>query len=154
MDTDDPRAVWSTLIDRLGQRAWSWLRFLEIEQIEEQRVVLRVAPGHREVLGFCTEARLEQIGEHLRPILGRRVRVRVEAPPSADPHAGVDPGDAAAGTAPTPSTHRREAMNLPLVQRALEAFPDATLMDARDDAEPPPAADDTASPDAPPASDT
>lgn len=141
--------MWAALIDRVGQRAGSWLRFLEIEKLEAQRVVLRVTPGHREVLGFCTEARLKQLGEQLRPILGRRVRVSVEAPAPADSSAAGDDSGGDAASAP-PGTQRREAMNLPLVQRALEAFPDATLIDARDDIPPPPSSpppeDDSAEP--------
>ncbi|MFW6060780.1 MAG: hypothetical protein ACODAQ_11405 [Phycisphaeraceae bacterium] len=99
-------------------------------------MVLRVLPGHREVLGFCNDQRLEQIGQHLRPILGRRVRVTLQQPGAAGDTA--DDADAPARRAGPTTADRRAAMNLPLVQRVLENFPDATLIDARDEAELPP----------------
>lgn len=132
-------AVWSTLRERIGQRAFAWLRFLEIAQLEQARVVLRVLPGHREVLGFCTEQRLDQIAQQLKPILGRRVRVTVQPPENQNPTEGAAASEGSTARAPTRSAaDRRAAMNLPLVQRVLEHFPDATLLDARDETELPP----------------
>ena len=141
VDSSDPAAVWSALIDAIGQRAFAWLRYLEIAQIESDRVVLRPVPGHREVMGFCTDQRLEHIANHLYPILARRVRVVVHKPESAtgDAPASDQPGTNV--TAPR-SAQRREAMNLPLVQRVLEAFPDATLLDVREDIDVPSPADE------------
>lgn len=129
------------MIAGIGQRAFAWLRFLKIERLEPDRVTLRAIPGHREVLNFCNEQRLAQIARHLEPILGRRVRVVIENADAAT-NAPDESSASSASPAPAPSSRsaqRREAMNLPLVQRVLETFPDATILDARDESETPPA---------------
>ena len=141
LDPTDPKAVWAALLQRVqGQRSLAWLRFLQIEQIEEQRVVLGTVPGRRDVIGFCTDERLAQIGTQLAPLLGRRVRVTLQRPEQAAGQA--EPADADSGEAPSRQASgaargnkRREAMGLPVVQRALEAFPDATLIGVRDESE-------------------
>jgi len=136
VDTTDPAAVWKALLDRMSaQRSFAWLRFLKITSLEQDRVTLAAQSGHREVLGFCTDERLSQIAEMLRPILGRKVRVSLQRANAqdADPSAAQQGGDQP--DTDSQKTDRRQAMGLPLVQRVLEVFPDATLVDARDESE-------------------
>ncbi len=148
VDPTDPKAVWGALLQRVArQRSLVWLRFLEIDHLDEGRVTLRTLPGHREVVGFCTEERLQQIGSHLAPILGRRVRVALHRPEATSKEAGST-GNATEAPSGPRGAHRREAMNLPLVQLVMENFPDATLVDARDESElPTPPSNTEAEPD-------
>ena len=135
VDPTDPAAVWAALLSGVAsQRSLAWMRYLKISKLEQDRVTLAAQPGHREVLAFCTDQRLAQIAEQLQPILGRRVRVSLErTAPQPDADTDATPSDAGPRT-----TDRRQAMGLPLVQRVLEVFPDATLVDARDEADIPP----------------
>ncbi|MFA9477077.1 hypothetical protein ACERK3_02095 [Phycisphaerales bacterium AB-hyl4] len=119
------------MLDRALQKpSWAWLRFVQLDRLDAERATLRIVPGHREVYGFATEPRLAQIGKVLQDVTGRRVRVTLDR---ETPASGGE--DTAASPSPTSgaASDRREAMGLPLVRQALEIFPEASLIDVRDE---------------------
>ena len=121
----DPAAVWSALRDRVADRpGLAWVDQLDLRQIQESSGVVSPKPGSRDVARFATESRLEQLASELQAIVGRRVRLtmHVEAP-----DAGVADATSDGGGPEGSDAERREALNLPLVKRVIEAFPDATL---------------------------
>jgi DNA polymerase III subunit gamma/tau len=138
IDTTNLAAVMSALRDRVADRpAYAWLRFVTIDKLDEQSAVLSPTPGHREVMHFARDQRrLQEITEELTPILGRRVRVSVQAlKTQADP-----PDQKASITNPKPAENgparhadRRAAMDLPLVKQVMDVFPDAVLFDVREE---------------------
>lgn len=142
INTDDLGAVMEALRERVSDRpALAWLRFVILEKIDEKTAVLVPTPGHRDVLNFAKDPRrLQVVTDELIPILGRRVRVTMQAPaPGSSP--GGSPGDAAqtpgsnSSGSNNASRHadRRAAMDLPLVKQVLEVFPDAVLFDVREE---------------------
>ncbi|MEX0653416.1 MAG: hypothetical protein WD151_04760 [Phycisphaeraceae bacterium] len=115
--------------------SWAWLRYVELANLDDERAVLRVVPGHREVFAFITDVRLTQIGKVIEDVVGRRVRVTIDRGPTGAP----DTGDAASGQPGQPAGgDRREAMGLPLVRQVLEIFPEASLIDIRETKPAPP----------------
>ncbi|HEX7010386.1 MAG TPA: hypothetical protein VF184_10415 [Phycisphaeraceae bacterium] len=144
-DPSDLGAVWAAVLRRIARRpALAWLGYLRLERLDAGRAVLRILPGHRELAAFATvDARLDQISQELSAVVGQRVRasIDVSAPAAAQ---GEGAGASQAGQAGEQAassqalaTHRRRALDLPLVKRALEAFPDAHLMDVREEAQSP-----------------
>ncbi len=137
IDTTNLGAVMSALRDRVADRpAFAWLRYVTIDKLDEQTAVLSPTPGHREVMHFAKDQRrLQEITEELAPILGRRVRVSVQAPKIDSGQAG---GEASRGSTPVQGkardTDRRAAMDLPLVKQVMDVFPDAVLFDVREEA--------------------
>lgn len=104
----------------------AWLRFLALDRIEGDTGILRPLPGHREVLGFVTPARLEPVAGELSTLRGVRTRLVLQAPSAEASQQADQPGEAAGG-----GVNRRAAMQIPLVRQALEVFPDAMLIDVR-----------------------
>jgi DNA polymerase III subunit gamma/tau len=134
VDPTDLGAVMAALRERVSDRpALSWLKFVTIDKIDEQAVVLSPTPGHREVLSFAKDPRrLQVLTDELIPILGRRVRVTMQAPAATN---APDPSTAKPTAQNGAARHadRRAAMDLPLVKKVLEVFPDAVLFDVRDE---------------------
>lgn len=138
--------MWSTLLARLSDRpSAAWLRYLGLKRVDGDTVIVAPRPGHREVVPIATPARLEPVAAELSQIRGRRTRITVD--PQADPEARTEAGDdgpePGAGTGPGAgaSPHdggaapfdRRAAMQIPLVRQAMTFFPDAAVIDARED---------------------
>ena len=135
INTADLGAVMSALRDRVADRpAYAWLRYVNIDKLDEQSAVLSPTPGHREVLHFAKDQRrLQEITDELTPILGRRVRVSMQAPPVSDVSTEVSASSHASANAAVRQGDRRAAMELPLVKQVLDVFPDAVLFSVRDE---------------------
>jgi DNA polymerase III subunit gamma/tau len=133
IDSSNLDAVMAALRDRVADRpAFAWLRFVTIDKLDERSAVLSPTPGHREVLHFARDQRrLQEVTDELNPILGRRVRVSIQAPPAAEESDGRIETDAPPANG---AADRRAAMNLPLVKQVLDVFPDAVLFDVREEA--------------------
>jgi len=126
------------VLDTLATRpSMSWVRSLTPVELGEKHLRLIPAQGHREVMGFLTDARKEQISQVVESVLGRRVRVEVTTS-TAGP--SDETGDSGAGSGaqepdrPTPANQRREAFSLPLVKHVVDLF-DVTLTDVRPESE-------------------
>lgn len=116
------------MLDRALQKpSWAWLRYVQLDRLDAERATLRIVPGHREVYGFATDNRLAQIARVIQDVTGRRLRVTLDR----DTPAG-DAGAETSNAAPAGS-ERREAMGLPLVRQVLEIFPEASLIDVREE---------------------
>jgi len=135
INTADLGAVMAALRDRVADRpAYAWLRYVNIDKLDEQAAVLSPTPGHREVLHFAKDQRrLQAITDELTPILGRRVRVSMQAPPTPDASADESASSPAHANGAVRNGDRRAAMELPLVKQVLDVFPDAVLFDVRDE---------------------
>ncbi len=137
INTNDLGAVVSALRDRVAHRpALAWLRFVTIDKLDEQAAVLSPMPGHREVLHFARDQRrLQEVTDELTPILGRRVRVSMQSSPTPKASADTTTQAPSPGNGPGRATDRRAAMELPLVKKVLDVFPDAVLFDVREEAD-------------------
>ncbi len=136
INTNDPAEVMDALRDRVSDRpALSWLRFVNIVKLDEQAVVLSPTPGHREVMAFAKGQRLEDLANELWPILGRRVRVSMQAPDNGGGASGVDDKSTSNGQTRSQisQAERRAALDLPLVKQVMDLFPDAVVTDVRDE---------------------
>ena len=126
----------AALRDRVADRpAYAWLRFVNLDKLDDTTAQFSPTPGHREVMHFAKDQRrLQGITEELAPILGRRVQVSIH-PPVSNQH---DPADSNSfnpqSSAPTKQADRRAAMDLPLVKQVMDIFPDAVLFDVREEA--------------------
>ena len=108
------------------------MRYLRIERFEGDTAVLTALPGHREVLAIATPARLEPIAAELTTLRGQRTRCVIAAPEASASRPAADGGAEAAASGPGPFD-RRAAMQVPLVRQVLEYFPDALLLEAREE---------------------
>lgn len=124
------------------------MRYVTLTRIEGEQAFLRIAPGHGEMVGFFTEARLQQLSDILMPITGTRLRVALEAGNAQnaddfdDASSPGSPNASAAAGSSNAAVDRRKAMSLPLVKKAFEVFSDATLIDVRPERQPLAPADD------------
>ena len=136
IDTTSLPAVMAALRDRVADRpAYAWLRFVNLDKLDDTTAQFSPTPGHREVMHFAKDQRrLQGITDELAPILGRRVQVSIH-PPASNQH---DPADSNSSNpqspAPTKQADRRAAMDLPLVKQVMDVFPDAVLFDVREEA--------------------
>ena len=129
VDASDPTSVWNALHERLAQKsAWGWIDNVELLQIDKQGGVVAPKPGHGDMMGFLTDARLDQVAQQLEPILGTRVRITLQkaGDAGAQDRQSTPNGNGAAAT-----LDRRQAMELPLVKKVLDAFPDATILNVQ-----------------------
>ncbi|MEX2545254.1 MAG: hypothetical protein WD316_09020 [Phycisphaeraceae bacterium] len=129
--TDDPDALWAGVLARTAETAaLSWVQYLQLVSIDEQRAVLAIRPGHRELRGFLTPARLQPIATLLRDLLGRGVRVDLQPPrdpatpatPAGPAAHGDQAGEASSGRA---GADARASRSAPQARRAGEAHGDA-----------------------------
>ena len=115
-------SVWAAVLAQIiGRNALSWLRWLRLTQLDEQVAHLSPLPGRRDVLKFLTDRQKDQLTELLATIVGRRLRVELEADST-----GTD-SDSATGSADFLSAQmtaddQRKAMGHPLVQQILQQF--------------------------------
>lgn len=128
----------------------AWAGHLTLRALEGQVAHIAALPGHRDMIGFMSPDRRKQLGEMLRSVLGRPVRVEVDASPVVqnpdagdEAHAGVRSngsvarnGSGVGGASrhmPT-QAERAEIMDLPLVKQVMEVF-DVTLVGVRTEAQ-------------------
>lgn len=146
---DLPR-LWHAAQERFADRpSFVFLRHLRPQRLDGDTLLVAIAPGQREVAHIATPARLEQVAQALSELRGRRTRIELQPPAPDAPPAGVPDAqpDAPArdGGKEGGQLDRRAALQLPLVRVALQAFPDAMLIDAREEGTP-----DPTNPDVPP----
>lgn len=92
------------------------------------RVTIRPRPGQRDIALFVGPRQRDRLAGELTKLLGRPIRVELDAPaPAVQPVSAPDGG----GKAGASATDRQRAIGLPLVKDLLDAFPDAVLIDAR-----------------------
>ncbi len=129
VDISNPAQVWASLQQQLADRpAFGWLDYLRLNRLEDGVAWLSPAPGRRDVAAFAgEESRRKQLASHLTELIGRPVRIRIES----DSLEESDAGQPARTTPAANQIDRREAMNLPLVRKVLDVFPDATLISAQ-----------------------
>lgn len=135
--------IWSRFLQELaGKPALSWVeRSLTFLRADDRIVHLATRPGSRDVRSFVQDRHREQLAELFSKVLGRPVKVEVQAPADA-------PASSPLPSVPTPTVRpSQQALNLPLVSQVMREF-DTTLAGVRDEqpasegdqASPPPAA--------------
>ncbi len=134
-----PAELWLAAQKRLADRpSFVFLRHLRPVGLEGDTLVLAIAPGQREVQHVATPPRLEVVAQVVTELRGSRTRIELRT--DADPASA--PADADNDNPPPPprpgQLDRRAALRLPLVRVAMQAFPDAMLIDAREEGEPDP----------------
>jgi len=126
--------VWRALVERSAEvPALGWLDHVRLASLTEDTATLAAAPVKPRALELATEARCGRLAAELAGLLGRRVRIELRRPTAAadaGPPPDADRGQAAAADA------RRDAMSLPLVREAMQAFPEATLIDVEREPDP------------------
>ena len=138
--TGDLAAVWAGVTQAVGDKpSMSWARGLTLRHLDETTARVAPLPGRRELAAFVDEKRRGQLADLLKPLLGRPVRVEIEAGDSTG-LAGVGGGVGQGGLASNAGLPRNGgagtraerdlAMGWPLVKQVMEVF-DATLIDVR-----------------------
>ncbi len=149
-----PHAAWSKLLEQVDQKpAMAWARQLGLKRFDQGVAYLAPLPGQRELAGFVTQPRREQLAEMLKSITGRPIRVELEpitattlneahptnghTPPTPGPAPSTTDQAAPHAHTPTPTrpggptpSDRQQALALPLVKQIMDVF-DATLVDAQ-----------------------
>lgn len=140
LDSSDPAAVWSRLIQRVEQvSAFAWVDKVELASLDAAAGLCKMRPkrGQRDIAGFVNARQCDRLAAELTKLTDKRFRIelieaaspqRSQASPSSGPGSGAG--------------QRRKALDLPLVKDIFDVFPEAVLLDARaepESKEPPPA---------------
>jgi len=126
--------VWSQVQEaaRSKPSMTSWVNALELVSLDASGVTVRLQTGHAQVRGFLTPTRLAQLGELMRPIIGRSPHVKLDAP--RGPEADSPPRGGPRRT----SVDIDAAMQLPLVRELVdESKGDASIVGLEDDPDAP-----------------
>ncbi len=127
----EPGEVWQELHRRTAEVAsLAWVEKLELASLDLAggTVTLRPRSGQREVAGFVGDRQLTRLRAEFAAVTGKRLEVKLVERPRAE--RSPPDGRSAVGS----GSIRREVMDLPLVREALEVFPDAQLLEAREEA--------------------
>lgn len=108
------------------------MKALLLRRYDSGVALVAAPPGRRDLQRFLNGIGRDQLARQLTAIVGRPVKVEIEAPADAQPDLTPAPGSQG------PSV-MQQAMTLPLVKQVMDVF-DVTLVEARPDA--PPAAPD------------
>jgi len=141
----DPQQAWAAVLELARKKVsmTSWVSALELVSIDAGTVTVRLQTGHSQVRGFLTASRLGQLGDLMRPILGRSVHVKLDAMagPTADRQAS-----SGQRSNRNQSVDIEAAMQMPLVRELVDEFKgDASIVGLEDD---PDAADESKQQDA------
>ncbi len=124
--TGDPAALIRATCQGLAEKpAAAWVNSFELQSFDQDTAVFVPRTGQREMLKFATPPMQGRLAATLSEALGRKVKVVVN-----DTKPGSDRQDAS--SAPEGSARDR-ARKLPIVTKVMDVFPDATMIDARDD---------------------
>lgn len=137
---DAPAAIWARLMQQVEPiSAFAWVDRIELAELDAQAGVCRVRPrqGQLDIAGFVTERQCDRLAAELTKLTARRCRIELVSAPNAPT---IQPSDSPASPAQSAS-QRRQALDLPLVKDVFDAFPEAVLVDARQ--EPQKTSDDT-----------
>ncbi|MEX2215828.1 MAG: hypothetical protein WD768_17080, partial [Phycisphaeraceae bacterium] len=126
-----PADIWAAVLHQVkGNGPLSWVESLSLRQIDERTASLSLVPGKRDMHRFVsTDRQREQLASLLKQVLGRPVRVEIDAVGAASSTAVAGPTSSQAIR-----SQREEAMALPLVREVLNVF-DASLVEARAETE-------------------
>ncbi|MBI1335339.1 MAG: hypothetical protein GC164_00080 [Phycisphaera sp.] len=133
--SNDPREVWSALEQSItGKHALNWVHSFTLSSLDQAQAVITPRPGKRQMVSFMTPTQCDRLSELLEPILGRRVRIQVQAGATLDhaPDAPTRDESAAPTTQPASRSDRDAAFKLPLVRQLADVF-DVTLMDVHNE---------------------
>lgn len=111
------------------------MKALLLRRYDSGVALVAAPPGRRDLQRFLNGIGRDQLARQLTAIVGRPVKVEIEAPADAQPDLTPAPGSQG------PSV-MQQAMTLPLVKQVMDVF-DVTLVEARPDAPPAAPADAT-----------
>jgi len=133
-DLATPAAVWAELLRRVEQiGSFAWVDQVTLGNIDRDHglVTIRPKPGQRDIARFVGPRQRDRLAGELTKLLGRPIRVELDAPTAPSQDATPTEGERKPGSS---MTDRQRAIGLPLVKDVLDAFPDAVLLDARREA--------------------
>ena len=132
VSTASPREVWASVLRNIaGKFSLSWVQSLSLSSLDDRTAVVSLLPGKRDMHKFiAADRQREQLADLFKRVLGRPVRIEVEATSTIN---GSDCSDASPSKYAAPSsqsirTEREEALALPLVKEVLSVF-EATLIE-------------------------
>ena len=125
--------LWQRLLEAVNDKpSMAWVRSMALVELAGKTLRLTLQPGHRDLAGFVTDAKRDQLACLLESATGRRLRITVDTPADGD---APDPGrrtpdSGLSATRPVTITQeqRAEAMDLPLVKKVTDVFRDASLV--------------------------
>jgi len=133
-DTPSATESWASLLESIGNKpSMAWAHHLTPVRFDTTAFHITPRPGHRDMIGFVTASRCQQLADLLKPILGKPIRVQLDtATPDILPAPENVPqtrnSSRVNGRQPaTQGTDRALAMKLPLVKQVLEVF-DTTMV--------------------------
>lgn len=134
LDLGNPGEVWSQLMQHVEPiSAFAWVDKVELVELDAAAGLCKVRPrrGHREIAGFVNARQCDRLAGELTKLAAKRFRIELidAAPPQqGEPTRAKQPGNGGAG-------QRRKALDLPLVKDVFDVFPEAVLLDAREEQE-------------------
>lgn len=128
-----PAEAWSALLVSIADKPQAgWIKSFTLRSLDNDLARLVVNPGARDMLKFVTAERREGLAKMLGAVIGRPLRVEIEAPSAADSAADTTPqGNADRGP------RVQDAVAIPLVREVMDLF-DATIVEVRRAGEPSP----------------
>ena len=125
--------LWERLLEAVADKpSMTWVRSMALVELAGDTLRLALQPGHRDLAGFVTDARRQQLARLLESATGRRLRIAVDAPSACDASdSGLrtpDSGLSRSGPVTISSEQRAEALDLPLVKQVTDVFRDASLV--------------------------
>lgn len=127
-----PREVWASVLRNVaGKFSLSWVQSLSLARLDDRTAVVSLLPGKRDMHKFiAADRQREQLADLFKRVLGRPVRIEVEATgtPNGSDESDASPSAHAASSSKSMRTDREEALALPLVKEVLAVF-EATLIE-------------------------
>ncbi len=132
-----PEDIWASVLTNVaGKFSLSWVQSLSLARLDDRTAVVALLPGKRDMQKFvAADRQREQLADLFKKVLGRPVRIEVEAAAGGAAPATTTGNLAAAARAGR--TEREEAMALPLVKEVLGVF-EAALVETYPERKNPP----------------
>ncbi|QDU33481.1 DNA polymerase III subunit tau [Poriferisphaera corsica] len=137
--TSDAAVAWKRCKADLGAKpTFAWLKFFELVSLDETTGVLALVTGEVGILRIVnTPDRMKALAAEMERYIGRRVTLKVDTSiRPADVAGRSERGGAGAGGGrprQMSQNDRQDALDLPLVRKVLEVFPDAIMVGLSDE---------------------
>ncbi|QQE11564.1 DNA polymerase III subunit gamma/tau [Planctomycetota bacterium] len=132
--TADAQEAWRNLTrDISSKAAYAWLKFFQLVSLGEKEGVLALTTGEVGILRIVnTPDRMRALAAELEPYIGRRVNLKIDTSITPAQTAPARGGRQNQAPRQMSQNDRQEALDLPLVRKVLEVFPDAIMVGLSD----------------------